>query len=153
MSEEIHKKYIDLINSENVMTLSTSLKESNWSTPVFYIFKNPCFYFLSAMESKHVNPAESNPVVSVSIFKNDSSWEGLKGVQMKGVQKRVVNLIDASKILKIYFSKYPFTKELFNVDQLIKLSHKKIKLFEFKPAKIIYTDNSIEFGFKKEIKP
>lgn len=151
MSKDICEKFIDLVDSENVMTLSTSDSGSNWSTPVFYLYDKPNFYFLSSKDSKHVTQACLNPNISVSIFKNESSWEGIKGIQMEGVQEKVRKLGVALKIIKRYLARYPFTKELFNVEQLLKLSHKKIDLFVFKPTKILYTDNSIEFGFKKEI--
>ncbi len=153
MTQQIHKKYLDLIRSEHVMTLSTSLDSVNWSTPVFYLYKDNCFYFLSGKNSNHIKQATYNPDISASIFKNDSDWAGLKGVQMSGVQCKVVNLVTAAKVLKVYLKEYPFTKDLFNINELLKLSHKKISLYEFKPIKIIYTDNSIEFGFKQEIDP
>ncbi|MCP3924353.1 MAG: hypothetical protein GY714_17395 [Desulfobacterales bacterium] len=135
------------------MTLSTSLDSVNWSTPVFYLYKEGSFYYLSGKISKHIEYATVNPDISVSIFKNDSDWSGLKGVQMSGVQDKVGNLLTAAKVLKDYINEFPFTKDLFNINELLKLSHKKISLYVFKPNKIIYTDNSIEFGFKQEIDP
>lgn len=151
MKDDFHNRFENLVINESVMILATSDKFDNWSAPLYYLFEDRSFYFLSSKNSLHIKMTDKNPEASVSIFKNSDSFHDIKGVQMSGIVKRVKNHKETFKILKKYVNRYPCTAELFDIEKIVKSVREKTRVYSFIPEKIIYTDNSVEFGFKKEI--
>lgn len=139
------------------MTIGTSDNLQAWTAPVYYIYIDNYFYFFSKKSSRHIRESQKNANASASIHANPQEWQDIKGIQMEGA----ISETDSKggqdlAAFKQYVTRFPFVKELANIpfpswsldyfsDQL------KVRWYKFVPEKIVYLDNSINFGFKIQL--
>ena len=95
----------DIINSSLYLSLSTTFKDSPWSTPLWYsVDKDYTFYFISDKNSLHCKNINNNPKVAFCIFNSTSIPDEVFGLQIYAVCKK----IEAKEIpwaLKCIFAK------------------------------------------------
>lgn len=144
-----------LIESQYTMTLATSSKGFPWSSPVYYIYLKPSFFFFSKPSSRHITDAMERNNAAASIYSNSSSWKDIRGVQMEGkIYKAGMNK-DSAAAFKAYIKKFDFIKELSlsPVTNIMSIeSAFKVRLYNFVPDTVYYLDNSIRFGFRETTK-
>ncbi|MCP4021506.1 MAG: hypothetical protein GY729_06675 [Desulfobacteraceae bacterium] len=155
MDNEIKTKAKRLIRDTRVMTLAVSDKDIPWSSPVYFVFHNQMFYFFSNENSRHIQWAINQQVVSASIFHDSDKIDQIFGFQMSGRLEQVSQKVLHLTIVKAYVSKFNFLKKTFG-PQIIDNRHFflekfKSKLYCFLPNKIFLSDNSKTSGKRSEI--
>jgi len=162
-SKKIKTEFINFVTMCHTMTVATSKNNVPWSAPVYYLYFDTNFYFLSNPNSRHIKEADILKIVAVSIYSIYSAWHEIKGVQMDGRISIVEKYSDSALIIKKYIEKFPSIKELpmgkidfslKNIAQnLIKnlTTNFNVKLYQFNPKTIFYLDNSVKFGFRERV--
>ena len=152
----INKQAIQLILDTGTMTIATSNQGIAWAAPVFFIAQKQFFYFFSNPSSRHILEALSSGQAAAAIYEESSQWQNLKGIQMSGEIKCVSNGLEAAGVIRSYVNKFPMIKSFFtdisNMTLDTFISRFNTRLYSFIPESIYFMDNSIEFGFRKEIK-
>lgn len=147
---------ISLVDEQSTLTLATSHEGKVWAAPVYYVFYKKTFFFFSGPDSRHINQSRSDRQVAAAIHASSNTWQGIRGLQMVGGIKPVRPGITAVQALRAYIKKYPFTNEFFENNQPLDLDgfskRFRVKMYRFEPQQIYYTDNSIRFGFRTEIR-
>ena len=137
------------------MTLATSLNAEAWAAPVYYVYHNFGFYFLSDPKSRHIREALESGQVSVAIHAPSFEWREIRGMQMSGQIEHVSGKIEALKAIGAYLKKFPFTKEFFTPGVALDLaafeSRFRVRLYRFSPSLTYYLDNKISFGFREKV--
>ncbi|SLM27399.1 FMN-binding pyridoxamine 5'-phosphate oxidase-related protein [Desulfamplus magnetovallimortis] len=155
----------NLLQSLKVMTIATMWNNGVWSAPLYYLYKNGCFYFFSSPASRHITGAlGSSCKSSASIYQDDSSFSKIKGIQMGGYVKVVKSRAESLGVAFAYAVKYGFTKDrelnflketdvfVTSMDYLHYFqSSFRASLYKFVPVETIYMDNSVRIGFRQEI--
>jgi len=146
MKKEIKDKSIRLINETRVLTLAVSDKGIPWSSPVYFVFHDNAFYFFSNENSRHIEYAEDQKIISASIFQDSDRMDQIFGFQMSGGVEKISKKKLYLTIVKKYVTKFNFLKQLFG-PQIIGNKHfflEKFKshLYCFHPDKIFLSDNS-----------
>ncbi len=143
----------DPANTACIKTIETNKKNNATnalrSTPVFFARKNNSFYFISVARTIHAQNISQNPDISAAITQNFYNYRDIKGVQIFGCCREIEGLIKIAQAALIYFSKFSDLKSFMQPD-LIK-STIGIKWYELTAEKLIYTDNTIRFGYKEEV--
>ncbi|MBC2717839.1 MAG: hypothetical protein HF978_21255 [Desulfobacteraceae bacterium] len=161
MAPEINNRLIthrvkNLIKNSQAMTLATASNNKAWAAPVYYVNKRACFYFFSNPNSRHIEEAFASGQAGCTIYAQDASWQNLLGLQMSGKILIVPGGIEASKAILAYVKKFPIVKTFFpnikNADLSDFICKFHAKLYCFIPEFIFFMDNSVNFGFRKEIK-
>lgn len=119
------------------------------STPVFFARKNNSFYFISVAKTVHARNISQNPNISAAVTKNYRNYRDIKGAQLFGVCREIESLTDIARAALVYFSKFSDLKSFMQPD-LIK-SAIDIKWYELAAERLIYTDNTVRFGYKEEV--
>lgn len=119
------------------------------STPVFFARKNNSFYFISVAKTVHARNISQNPNISAAVTKNYRNYRDIKGAQLFGVCREIEGLTDIARAALVYFSKFSDLKSFMQPD-LIK-SAVDIKWYELAAERLIYTDNTVRFGYKEEV--
>ena len=119
------------------------------STPVFFARKNNSFYFISVAKTVHARNISQNPDISAAVTKNYRNYRDIKGVQLFGRCSEIEGLTDIARAALVYFSKFSDLKSFMQPD-LIK-SAVEIKWYELAAERLIYTDNTVRFGYKEEV--
>ena len=161
MALEINNSHIiphvkTLIQNNQTMTLATAEKNKAWAAPVFYVNTGACFYFFSNPNARHIEEALASGHAACAIYTQDASWQSLMGLQMSGKILITSGSVESSKAFFAYVKKFPLVKTSFSNIKNISLNDFlckfHAKLYCFIPEFIFFMDNSIEFGFRTEIK-
>jgi uncharacterized protein YhbP (UPF0306 family) len=145
-----------LINGATTMTIATAFSGSAWAAPVYYAYHRRRFYFFSSPSSRHITDAlAGGGLAACSIHAQASSWREIKGLQMEGEISQVSSLLEGAEAVAVYLRKFPFTTDFFKGGALpdMKAFSERfgVRLYAFRPRISLYCDNSIRFGFRKEV--
>lgn len=145
-----------LAAEQTTMTLATAGDNTVWAAPVYYVYFNAAFYFLSSPDSRHIREALENGRASSSIHASGSTWQEIRGLQMSGSIHTVTKGLEAIQALRAYLKRYPFTRELFRNKASMDLESFwesfGVKLYRFNPSLVYYLDNRIRFAFREEVR-
>lgn len=145
-----------LIRHSRTMTLATAADNAPWAAPVYYAALGPAFYFLSSPKARHIEAALASGIAAGAIYADDDSWRNLLGIQMSGRVSAVPAGVKASNAILAYIRKFPMVKTFFSGIKDIGLNDFSRQfnagLYCFIPETIFFMDNSVSFGFRKEIK-
>jgi len=146
MEKEIKEKARCLIYKTRVMTLAVSDKDIPWSSPVYFVFHDNTFFFFSNENSRHIEYAKDQKIISASIFQDSDRMDQIFGFQMSGILEKVSKKALYLTIVKKYVTKFSFLKKIFG-PQIIEnkrffLEKFKSQLYCFHPDKIFLSDNS-----------
>ncbi len=153
--DETAARSLELINSQNTMTLATARGDSAWAAPVYYVFHSCFFYFFSDPESRHIQEGLAAVESSAAIHADSKEWRDICGIQMTGKIERVAMGREAAAAFSAYLKKFPFCKDFFAPGSLMKLEsfsgRFKARLYKFHPTLVYYQDNRIKFGHREPI--
>jgi hypothetical protein len=145
-----------LVEAQTTMTLATAKGDEAWAAPVYYVFVNSAFYFLSAPASRHVKEALQSEQASSAIYASASTWKEIRGLQMTGYIQVVDAGLEAIQVLREYLKKFSFTMEFFKKKATPDIEtfaeRFGVRLYRFIPTLAYYLDNQIRFAFKAEVK-
>lgn len=145
----------ELVNEQTTLTLATAENGTAWAAPVYYVFVNSTFYFLSSPDSRHIREALLNNQASAAIHAAASSWQEIRGLQMAGRIRMVKPGLEAVGVLREYLKKYPFTADFFKGNLTLDLDNFAerfgVRLYGFVPSLIYYLDNRIRFAFREAV--
>ncbi len=143
----------EYVDSKSVMCLSTAGGFNSSlqlrSTPVFFARRDKSFYFISVAKTVHAANILQNHNISAAITDNYKNYKDIKGVQIFGRCDEIERLPDIARAALIYFSKFSDLKSFMQPEVL--KSALDIGWYELRAEKLIYTDNSVRFGYKEEI--
>lgn len=100
-------KILDFIGQNHLLSLSTIDDDGVYVANCYYAFdtENLTFLIKSDKTSKHIQLAQKNPKIGITIAKDHQNLSLLKGLQIKALFK------DASLMQKeIYYSHFPYAK-------------------------------------------
>ena len=144
-----------LIHSCHIMTLGTTDIKSVWTAPVYYIYLNSGFYFFSKATSRHILHTEVSGKAAASIHNNPQGWADIQGVQMEGVVSRAGCGKKSRQAFSAYVKRFPFVHEIMGGSFSGSLEgfteQFKVRWYIFVPEKMVYLDNSVGFGFRRQI--
>jgi len=144
-----------LLREKATMTLATAHGDDPWAAPVYFVYRKGALYFFSDPGSRHITEALKTGRASAAVFEDSDSWREIKGLQMSGSVFRVHQGKEALEALVGYVRKFSFVKEFFKQGGEMNLAafqqRFNVKLYCFKPRLIYYQDNSIKFGFRREV--
>lgn len=146
---------LDLVEKQFTMTLSTSLQDTPWAAPVYYVNLDFRFYFFSDPGSRHIRESQNTGQAAATIFHQSNSWRDIRGVQMSG---RIASLwpgLEAMKGVRAYLKKFPFTEDFFDSKDQLDLEgfakRFRVRFYCFRPDLVYYLDNRIRFSFRERV--
>lgn len=134
------------VSSQTALTLATvGCDGTVRATPLFYLPADGLLlYWFSSQSSAHSRDCEHSSQASVAIHSAAGRWQQIRGVQMTG---RVMAIKDGTLRQSIRRSFI----EHFQLDGALRLAIKHSSLYCFSPEWIRYIDNSVRFGYKREL--
>lgn len=150
---DLKKRALKLIDNCRTMTLATADGDTPWAAPVYYVYVDAGFCFFSDPDSRHVREAAGAEHCAAAIFAEGGSWQQLQGLQMSGKVSRIRT--GAVRILSAYLKKFPMAKTLapdgIQGDLQLFADRFHVRLYRFSARQVLYMDNSVRFGYRKEI--
>lgn len=141
---ELGTQIENFLTSHNTCVLCTGFNENVRSTPIEYIYKDNCLYFMTEGGEKFANILQNNNV-SISIFENYISMADLAGMQITGKAEAVTENDEYSKALSCRginyeaLKKYPINMNILKVKVLkVEFLFSKFKNRGFEARQILY---------------
>jgi len=148
------------------MTIATGSSRGGWSAPVYFVFKHRCFYFFSSPEARHIVdslPEFRDPScpefsrqnqecfsVGVSIFLDAASFQGIKGLQMRGTIQEAAEKKEAFAAAAAYVKKYGLAVTGKDGLGFIMKTY-RARLYRFVPESVHYMDNAAGLGTRTRV--
>lgn len=142
---------LDYLATHNTIILSTFGEDAPWATPVFFVNRGFRIYFLSEVTTIHSCNLRQNSLMAASITEDYRDFRKIQGIQLKGHAYLVNNLKETALVLALYFKKYPAAKHIFQTPTSFK-GVSKARWHCIIPEFLRFTDNSIKFGERFELK-
>jgi uncharacterized protein YhbP (UPF0306 family) len=137
---EVLARVYALLESETTAVLAT--RESDpVATPLFFVADGLELYWLSSTDSRHSRNLAHHPKCSVSVHVAVTDWRDIRGLQMDGDGYVAA---EREPAIARYRARFRLGPEF---DSVIEAS----TLYVFRPRWLRYLDNSLGFGFKREI--
>ncbi len=150
--DSLRLRAMALIDRQKTIVLATSDQDQPWAAPVYYVYIAPTFFFFSSQDSKHIEQAINNGVVSSALFADADQWEQIEGLQMVGQIDLIDKPIQRLKVTAAYLNKFPVARSLLTDKASTDLDlRKKVRLYAFLPKRIFYMNNQLGFGSRTEI--
>ena len=142
----------EMISAQKVMTLAVAWQKGAWSSPVYYLYRKQAFYFFSGPDSRHIRGSMQNGGrAGCSIFKDAFSFNEIRGVQMEGIIKKVPKNREGVAAAGAYLKRFAIPRHG-NTDALAFIKQQyRASFYRFVPRGLVYMDNRVAMGFKKEL--
>ncbi|MCG8617966.1 MAG: hypothetical protein MI802_17270 [Desulfobacterales bacterium] len=129
------------------MTVSTG-GDDPWSAPVYYLYRDNCFFFFSSPESRHIKDGAGNRCAA-SLFEDSTDITQLRGIQMSGRIESSGSHAKAARTAVAYARRFGLKTSGGNAIDFFK-THYRAGLYRFVPEEIYYMDN--RRGFAQRVK-
>ena len=105
MEVDIYELAKSIIKGNKFLSLATSNNGGEiWCTPLSYAIDDDYnFYFVTAIDSKHIEHIRENPNVAFTIFDSTKRVSDIDGIQIKGIVGEVEKE-RLPEIVKIYYN-------------------------------------------------
>ena len=148
MDENTKRIILNFMNSNTILSLSTSISDSPYICNLFYVCDDDLnIYFLSSNKTRHAQELKDNPKVAVSIYDPKSApGKSVIGLQAVGKVSEAKGM-ELVKMFASYLKLFPATK--IDINMLKQVSFDS-RLFKFKPDIIYFMDKS-HFEKRQEV--
>ncbi len=98
-----NQKVKEALDRTEFMAISTISEEGSWTNPVHFSYSEKCeLYFVSKMNTKHVQNILKDNRISVAIFKPEKFPEGgVLGLQIRGIAKHVTEQAEIDEATRV----------------------------------------------------
>jgi len=142
---EVKNKLSEFLQLSTMSLATVGKSGQSHSVPVYFVAdEHVNLYFYSKAESQHIVAIQSNPKSSAAIYPDSFDWKEIRGLQLRGIVKKVDSKRKAIKGFELFVKKFPFSSELLS-------EFYKNDLYVFVPGWVRIIDNRVSFGFKEEI--
>ena len=140
-----------MLHSCRVMTLAVAWQKGAWSSPVYFLYRKKAFYFFSGTDSRHIKGAMENAGrAGVSIFADALSFNEIRGLQMEGCIELMGRNKEGLGAAVAYLKRFDIFHGEQNPLSFIEQQY-RARLYKFLPHRLVYMDNRVAMGFKKEL--
>ena len=155
---ELRRSILEYLETHNVMTIASCVKDVPWAAAVFYASDGLDLYFFSKPRSRHGVNMAANAEVSAAIHEDYNNWREIRGIQLEGRAERLRGLKMQARFWKVYTKKFPFVKEFFREGSKREMGEMReavqrklagIRLYRIVPLAVWYLDNSRGFGHRE----
>ena len=140
-----------MATSQKIMTLAVACQGGAWSSPVYYLYWKKAFYFFSSTDSRHIKESQQmGGRAGASIFVDALSFDEIQGIQMQGHIELVKKNREGLFAAMAYLKRFAISHGELDAMSFIKQEY-RASFYRFVPDRLIYMDNGVSMGFKKEV--
>jgi len=137
--------------SQKIMTLAVIWQGGAWSSPVYYLYWKKAFYFFSSPGARHIRGSrQMDGRAGASIFEDALCFDEIKGIQMNGSIEAVTVNRKGLAAAAAYLKRFAISHGKVDALTFIKQQY-RASFYRFLPQGLIYMDNQVALGFKKEL--
>ena len=140
-----------MATSQKIMTLAVIWQGGAWSSPVYYLYWRKGFYFFSNKDSRHIEGSQQmDGRAGSSIFVDAPSFDEIQGIQMQGRIEPVKKNSEGNAAAVAYLKRFAISHGKIDAMRFIKQQY-RASFYRFVPHGLVYMDNRVAMGFKREL--
>lgn len=134
--------------AHHVLSLATLCSSAPYAVNLFYACDGLALLWLSDPETKHSRALEINNQVAATVAPDYSEFAIIKGVQIIGTARRIMDEERRSQYLTLLEARYLFLAQLSKGPQELRRAYSRTAVYRLEPVRIVLIDNAKGFGHK-----
>lgn len=139
---------IDFLSTNHVMSLATVAAGTAHVVSLMYAHDGLTLIWLSDPKSRHSRCIEENPRVAACIAPDYADFEHIRGLQLTGVARRLVQPVDAAGALSQLRARYTFLARISDDGSDMAHAYEESAAYSFTPTSIVWINNDKGFARK-----
>ncbi len=151
MTSDLGRRIGEFLTAHHVMSLATLGPIGPHAANLFYACDGLAPVWVSEPETRHSRDIEADPRVAATVAPDTSDFAAIKGVQIAGSARRIVDVDDRKRCLALLEARYAFLGQLAEGPPKLREAYARTGVYRLQPARIVLIDNSKGFGHKETL--
>ena len=136
------------LDAHHVMSLATCGPNGAHAANVFYARSGFALLWVSDPSSRHSVELEADPRVAATIAPDYVDFADVRGLQISGYARRVVDAPERTRAGALLEARYPFLQHASEGPLALREAYARVGFYRLEPERITIIDNSRGFGHK-----
>ncbi len=147
MADELAERIAEFLDAHHVMSLATAGRDGPHAANVFYARDAFTLVWVSDPASRHSGELEADGRVAATITRDVSAVAAIRGLQVSGYARRIVDPSERAAARRILEERFPFLQQ--PADATVRENYARAAIYRLKIARCVLIDNSRGFGHKE----
>lgn len=150
-SPDLAARIAAFLDAHHVMALATAGEAAPHAANLFYARDGLALVWVSDQTSQHSVELEAHPQVAATVAPDYLDFPAIRGLQISGCARRVVEPDERTRLLALLETRYPFLKQLAGAPPELRAAYARAQVYRLDPARIALIDNARGFGHKETL--
>lgn len=146
MADDLAERIAALLDAHHVMSLATLGRDGPHAANLFYARDGFTLFWVSDPTSRHSIELEADATVAATIARDYADYAMIRGLQVSGRARRLVDDAERARARKILEARYPFLERL--LDAEVRDSYARAQIYRLDVVRFVLIDNTRGFGHK-----
>lgn len=151
MDHKLFRRIADFLDLYHVMSLATVGPHGAHAANVFYARDGTSLFWISDAETRHSQHIEASPRVAATVAPDYTDFAAIRGVQVHGTARRVVDTEQRARMLALLQTRFPFLARLAEAPPALRAAYDRVQVYRLDPATMVLIDNTKGFGHKETL--
>jgi uncharacterized protein YhbP (UPF0306 family) len=151
MSRKLEQQVSGFLAAQHVMSLATLGSSGPHAANLFYACDGLALIWVSDSDTRHSRDIEADPRVAATIAPDYADFAAIRGVQIEGSARRVVDEAERTRLLAQLEARYPFLKQLTKGPVKLREAYARTAVYRLQPSRIVLIDNNKGFSHKETL--
>jgi hypothetical protein len=146
VADDLAERIAALLDAHHVMSLATVGPHGPHAANLFYARDGFTLFWVSDPASRHSAELEADAAVAATIAHDYSDYATIRGLQISGRARRLVDDAERARARQILEARYPFLRQL--LDAEVRDSYARAQIYRLDVVRFVLIDNTRGFGHK-----
>ncbi len=149
MADGLAERIAAFLDDHHVMSLATCGGQGPHAASLFYARDGFTLFWVSDPASRHSGELEADGRVAATIARDFSDFAAIRGLQVSGRARRVVDPSERASARRILEARYAFLKQ--PADPALRQNYERAHIYRLDIVRCVLIDNSRGFGHKEAL--
>jgi hypothetical protein len=146
VADELAERIAALLDTHHVLSLATLGPDGPHAANLFYARDGFALFWVSDPTSRHSVELEAGGAVAATIARDYADYATIRGLQLSGRARRLVDDAERARARQILEARYPFLGQL--LDAGVRERYARAQIYRLDVVRFVLIDNSRGFGHK-----
>ena len=151
MNNDLADRIAAFLAGHHVLSLATHGPDGPHAANLFYVCDGLALVWLSEPDTRHSLDVAADARVAATIAPDYTDFTEIRGVQVFGSARRIVDVDERRHHLALLEARYPFLGRLKSGPPKLQEAYARASPYRLQPIRMVLIDNTIGFGHKETI--
>jgi hypothetical protein len=146
VADDLADRIAILLDAHHVMSLATLGPDGPHAANLFYARDGFALFWVSDTTSRHSVELDADGRVAATIAHDYADYATIRGLQLSGRARRLVDDAERTRARQILEARYPFLRQLLDAD--VRDSYARAQIYRLDVGRFVLIDNTRGFGHK-----